>query len=89
MKKTLCAMLFSALMTAGAAGCGGGGSGSDLVSEVCNKMESCGYMTSSEVTSCKKEGNDAMGSTTSAQKDALGKCVAMECAAFVTCVSDL
>jgi hypothetical protein len=41
MKKTLWTMVFSGLLTLGAAGCGGG---SDPMSDACKKLASCGTL---------------------------------------------
>jgi hypothetical protein len=87
MKKTLIAMVFSGLMAVGMVGCGS--SDSDLVSDMCNKMDSCGYLEGTTVSECKKEGNDGVGDATSAEKDAARKCLSKSCTEFVSCIAGI
>jgi hypothetical protein len=68
-------------------GCGSS-SGSDLVSDICEKEASCGYIDSSQVSACKKEAKASVGKLSSAQKDALSKCVPLTCSEFATCLMD-
>lgn len=91
MTKTLLAMAFSCLMTVGMAGCGGGGdSTSDIISDMCNKMDSCGYLQGvMTVSDCKKMGEEVAKQggeePTAAEKDAAKACLAKSCEEFATC----
>jgi hypothetical protein len=87
MKKTLSAMLFSCLLSAGMMGCGSS-SGSDLVADICEKQASCGYIDASQVSACKKEAKARVDRLSAAQKDALSKCVPLSCYEFATCLVD-
>jgi hypothetical protein len=93
MKKTLCVMAFSCLMAVGMAGCGGGGDDtSDIISDLCNKLDSCGYLPDMGMTlsECKSTASSESGEATSAEKDAARACLAKSsCEAFVTCVASM
>jgi hypothetical protein len=93
MTKSLFAMVFSCLMIVGLAGCGSGGDDTaDLVSDMCNKMDSCGYLkdTGMTVSDCKKLADTSGGKApTTAEKDAARACIAKSCTEFMTCSNDL
>jgi hypothetical protein len=93
MKKTLCAVAFSCLMAVGMAGCGGGGdSTSDIINDMCKRMDSCGYLSSMGMTvsQCKSMGSSESGEATAAEKDAARACLAKaSCEEFSTCIDNM
>ena len=99
MKNALFAMVTSGMMAVGLAGCGGSDSGSDPMSQVCDKLESCqtlsttlpGLTTAAE---CKSMGSAALSEApkdTKSQIDQmLNTCLKQtECAAFTACMKPL
>ena len=80
-------------MTVGMLGCGGGGdSTSDIISDMCERMDSCGYlgMMGMTVSECKKSGNSQAGEPTDEKKAAARACLAKSsCEAFMECIAEL
>jgi hypothetical protein len=93
MKKTLCTMVFSGLLTLGAAGCGGGG---DPMSDACKKLASCGTLATampgaSTAAECTEMGKAMLEGAPADVKtmvnDGMEQCLKQtDCAAFTACI---
>ena len=99
MKNALFAMVASGMLAVGLAACGGGDSGSDPMTQVCDKLESCqavstllpGMTTAAE---CTAKGDAAFSTAPKEMKsqidEMLNSCLKQtECAAFTACMKPL
>jgi hypothetical protein len=82
-------------MVVGLAGCGSSSSDdtASLITDMCNKMDSCGLLSADETTGmtmaqCKSMAEATSGDNAPAsQKSAAKACIAKSCTEFMTCLA--